>query len=513
MQDNRTQFQRFATRKAQLEAQYNSAYFAKQHKKGKLTARERIDILFDKDTFEEIDAFVKPAGDINTATYGDGVICGHGRINGRKVFAFAQDFTFMGGSLGSVHAQKIMKVQDMALSMGHPIIGLIDSGGARIQEGVASLAGYAGIFHRNVKSSGIIPQISVILGPAAGGAVYSPALTDFIFMCRHTSYMFVTGPDVVKEVLNEDTTFEKLGGADIHGTQSGVAQFIYDDEEHTLLGVRKLLQYLPSNNIELPPHSEQPSTAPENPDKLSIIIPEEANIPYDMLDIIKNLIDKNSFNEISELFAENIITGFARLNGKVIGIVANQPKILAGVLDINSAEKAARFVRFCDAFNVPILVLEDVPGFLPGSNQEHAGIIRRGAKLLYAFSEATVPKITVIVRKAYGGAYIVMNSKNMGGDFNFAWPTAEIAVMGPDGAVKILHNKQLAQAEKPEELKAKLVSEYKENIANPYIADEKGYIDEVIDPADTRAKLISAFDALENKHMEKSAKKHGNIPL
>ena len=513
MKDNRIPFQKYASRQELLATQYSKEYFSKQHKKGKLTAKERIEILFDEESFEEIDAFVKPAGNITTNVYGDGVICGHGKINGRKVFAFAQDFTFMGGSLGTVHAAKIMKVQDMALSMGHPIIGLIDSGGARIQEGIASLAGYAGIFHRNVKSSGIIPQISVILGPAAGGAVYSPALTDFIFMTRHTSYMFVTGPGIVKEVLNEDVTSEALGGADIHGSKSGVANFVYDDEENTLLGVRKLLQFLPSNNVDFPPIPSQEAIAPDNPQKLGIIIPEEANIPYDMLDIVRNLTDKNSFFEISENFARNIIIGFARLQNKVIGIVANQPKVLAGVLDINSAEKAARFVRFCDAFNIPLLVLEDVPGFLPGSNQEHSGIIRRGAKLLYAFSEASVPKITVIVRKSYGGAYIVMNSKNMGGDFNFAWPTAEIAVMGPEGAVKILHKKELDQSENADELKAKLISDYKENIANPYIADEKGYIDEVIEPANTRKKLISAFEALENKYMEKSAKKHGNIPL
>ena len=513
MKDNRIQFQKYAARNEQLAAQYDKAYFEKQHKKGKLTARERVEILFDEDSFEEIDAFVKPAGNIVTDIYGDGLICGHGKINGRKVFAYAQDFTFMGGSLGSVHAEKIMKVQDMALSMGHPIIGLIDSGGARIQDGVASLAGYAGIFHRNVKASGVIPQISVILGPAAGGAVYSPALTDFIFMCRHTAYMFVTGPSVVKEVLNEEISSENLGGADIHGSKSGVAQFVYDDEEHTLLGVRKLLQYLPSNNVDLPPLSKQEAVAPENPANLSLLIPEEANIPYDMLNILKNIVDRNSFFEVAENFAANIIIGFARLQNKVIGIVANQPKVLAGVLDINSSEKAARFVRFCDAFNMPILVLEDVPGFLPGSHQEHAGVIRCGAKLLYAFSEASVPKITVIVRKAYGGAYIVMNSKNMGGDFNFAWPTAEIAVMGPEGAVKILNRKELSESKDPEALKLKLISEYKENIANPYIADEKGYIDEVIDPIHTRKKLISAFETLENKFMEKNAKKHGNMPL
>ncbi len=514
MKDNRTAFKRYHERNEKLLAQYDEKYEERQHVKGKLTARERIRLLFDQDTFEELDAFVRSRADGDKpGAYGDGVICGHGRINGRKVFAYAQDFNFMGGSLGSAHAAKIMKVQDMARKMGHPIIGLIDSGGARIQEGIASLSGYAGIFLRNIRSSGIIPQISVILGPAAGGAVYSPALTDFIFMSRHTSYMFVTGPEVVREVLNETISFEQLGGADTHGSKSGVAHFVYDDEEQTLLGVRKLLQYLPSNNVELPPLGKEEAVAPERPEKLRLIIPDESLRPYDMYDVIDNLLDQDSMMEISESFAPNMITCFGRLNNRVIGVVANQPRVLAGVLDVNSSVKAARFVRFCDAFNIPLLVLEDVPGFLPGSEQEHAGLIRHGAKLLYAFGEASVPKITVITRKAYGGAYIVMNSKNMGGDFNFAWPTAEVAVMGPEGAIKILKKKELAAAEDPEKLKQQLIREYRDTTANPYIADEYGFIDEVIDPALTRQKLITAFDLLQNKYLEKLPRKHGNMPL
>jgi acetyl-CoA carboxylase carboxyltransferase component len=514
MQDNRPAFIRFNQRNEKLAEQYNEKYYERQHAKGKLTARERIEILFDKDSFEELDAFVRPRDMADQpGAYGDGLICGHGRINGRKVFAYAQDFNFMGGSLGSAHAAKIAKVQDMARKMGHPIVGLIDSGGARIQEGIASLNGYGGIFLRNIQSSGIIPQISVILGPAAGGATYSPSLTDFIFMTRFTAQMFVTGPNVVKEVLNENISAEQLGGADVHSTKSGVAHFVYDDEEHTLLGVRKLLQYLPSNNVELAPIGNEPAIEPDKPEYLRLIIPDESFRPYDMLDIISNIIDQDSLFEVAELFAANIITAFARLNNQTIGIVANQPKVLAGTLDANSAVKAARFVRFCDVFNIPLLVLEDVPGFLPGSEQEHIGLIRHGAKLLYAFGEATVPKITVIVRKAYGGAYIVMNSKNMGGDFNFAWPTAEIAVMGPESAVKILHHRALEASGNPDRLKQQLITEYREQVANPYIADELGYIDEVIDPAATRKKLITAFDLLRNKYIEKSPRKHGNVPL
>jgi propionyl-CoA carboxylase beta chain len=488
----------------------------KQHAKGKLSARERLELLFDKGTFEEFDAFVKPATTAFGKTvkeYGDGVITGHGKINGRIVFAYAQDFSVMGGSLGTVHADKIVKVQEMALKTGAPIIGLIDSGGARIQEGVASLAGYAKIFLRNVNASGVIPQISVIMGPAAGGAVYSPALTDFIFMTNKTSYMFVTGPNVVKEVLNEDVTFDELGGAEVHSKISGVANFIFDDEENTILGVKRLLSYIPSNNLENPPFIDLGDKPDRIEEKLREIVPDDPNKPYDIKEVIELIVDQGKFLEVSENFAQSIVVGFARLNNKTIGIVANQPKILAGTLDINSSMKAARFVRFCDSFNIPLLILEDVPGFLPGIDQEHNGIIKHGAKLLYAFCEATVPKVTVILRKSYGGAYIVMNSKNTGGDFNFAWPSAEIAVMGPEGAVAVLYRKELEESEDPVKFKKDYAAKYREEMANPYIANEKGFIDEVIDPAYTRIKLINAFEILENKHIQTPERKHGNIPL
>ncbi|MCK5134405.1 MAG: acyl-CoA carboxylase subunit beta [Bacteroidales bacterium] len=512
-------FARFLDRQQVYDNQHDAGAAGKQHAKGKLTAWERLDILFDEDTFEEIDAYVTADrtdtgfGKVKQA-FGDGVNIGHGLIRGRLVFAYAQDFTVMGGSLGSVHAAKIMKIQDMALKMGAPMIGLIDSGGARIQEGVASLAGYAGIFYRNVQSSGVIPQISVILGPAAGGAVYSPAITDFVFMTNQTSYMFVTGPNVVKEVLNEDVTFNDLGGAGIHSKKSGVAHMVHEDEENTLLGVRQILSYLPSNNMENPPEMElSEDETKDMEEKLRDIVPDDANKPYDVKEVINLLVDKRSFYEISENYAQNLVIGFARLNGKVIGIVANQPKVLAGTLDINSSTKGARFIRFCDAFNVSLLILEDVPGFLPGIDQEHDGIIRHGAKMLYAFADSTVPRITVILRKSYGGAYCVMNSKNLGGDFNFAWPTAEIAVMGPEGAVAIIYRKELEASEDPVAMKKELVARYRTEIANPYIADERGFIDEVIDPAFTRQKLIRAFEALENKFMNNPARKHGNIPL
>jgi propionyl-CoA carboxylase beta chain len=511
-------YKAFLEREQALQNQYSQERTKKQHSKGKLTAQERLDLLFDSDTFEEIDAFVTPENqglDFGTveSSYGDGVITGHGKVNGRLVFAYAQDFTIMGGSLGIVHARKIAKIQDMALKMGAPIISLMDSGGARIQEGIASLSGYATIFQNIIQSSGIIPQIAVILGPAAGGAVYAPALMDFVFMTNHTSYMFVTGPNVVKEVLNEDVTSEELGGATVHAKKSGVANFVYDDEENTILGLKKFLTYLPSNNVENPPFLAEESITPELNDKLLDIVPDDPNKAYDVIEVINNIVDRNTFFEVSELFAPNLVVGFARLNGKTIGIVANQPKVLAGVLDINSSTKGARFVRFCDAFNIPILTLEDVPGFLPGMDQEHLGIIRHGAKLLYAFSEATVPKITVILRKSYGGAYIVMNSKNLGGDFNYAWPTAEIAVMGPEGAVAILFKRELAASDDPVKMKADLVKQYREKVANPYVADQKGFIDEVIDPSVTRKKLISAFDALSNKWVKVPSRKHGNIPL
>jgi acetyl-CoA carboxylase carboxyltransferase component len=511
-------FKAFVDRQEALNKQYSSKNAEKQHSKGKLTARERINLLFDSGTFEEIDAFVTPAsqpvefGKIEI-TYGDGVIVGHGKINGRLIFAFAQDFTIMGGSLGLVHSKKITKIQEMALKMGAPIIGLMDSGGARIQEGVASLSGYASIFHNIISSSGIIPQISVIMGPAAGGAVYSPALTDFVFMVNHTSYMFVTGPNVVKEVLNEDVTSDGLGGAEIHARKSGVAHMIYDDEENTILALKKFLSYLPSNNVENPPFVADDGSISDCNVKLRDIVPDDPNKAYDVRDVINQVVDKNSFFEISELFGASLVIGFGRLRGKTTGIVANQPKVLAGVLDIDSSVKGARFIRFCDAFNIPILTFEDVPGFLPGVDQEHAGIIRHGAKLLFAYSEATVPKITIILRKAYGGAFIVMNSKFLGGDFSFAWPSAEIAVMGPDGAVAILYRKELAESGNPVELKKELVKKYRDKIANPFIADESGYIDEVIDPAMTRKKVLSAFEALSNKWVKVPARKHGNMPL
>ena len=511
-------YKAFLERQEALKKQYSQKNAEKQHAKGKLTARERIGLLFDEGTFEEIDAFVTPAnqpvefGKVER-TYGDGVIVGHGKVNSRLVFAYAQDFTIMGGSLGYIHAKKISKIQEMALKMGSPIVGMMDSGGARIQEGVASLSGYASIFHNIISSSGIIPQISVIMGPAAGGAVYSPALTDFVFMVNHTSYMFVTGPNVVKEVLNEDVTSDDLGGAVIHASKSGVAHMIYDDEENTILALKKFLSYLPSNNVENPPAVADDNSTPDVNQKLRDIVPDDPNKAYDVKEIIHQITDKNSFFETAELFAPNLVTGFARLKGKTIGIVANQPKVLAGVLDINSSTKGARFIRFCDAFNIPILTLEDVPGFLPGVDQEHAGIIRHGAKLLFAYSEATVPRITIILRKAYGGAFIVMNSKSLGGDFSFAWPTAEIAVMGPDGAVAILYRKELAESKNPAELKKELVKKYRDKIANPFIADELGYIDEVIDPAVTRQKIISAFSALSNKWVKVPSRKHGNMPL
>jgi propionyl-CoA carboxylase beta chain len=511
-------FKTFLERQEALKKQYGPKQAEKQHIKGKLTAQERLILLFDKGTFEEIDAFVTPAaipvefGKVEKS-YGDGVIVGHGKINGRLVFAYAQDFTIMGGSLGLVHSKKISKIQEMALKMGAPIIGMMDSGGARIQEGVASLSGYASIFHNIIQSSGIIPQISVIMGPAAGGAVYSPALTDFTFMVNHTSFMFVTGPNVVKEVLNEDVTFEGLGGAEVHARKSGVAQMIYDDEENTILALKKFLAYLPSNNVENPPVVPDDGSIPDYNEKLRDIVPDDPNKAYDVKDVINNVVDRNSFYETAELFAPSIVTGFARLKGKTIGVVANQPKVLAGVLDIDSSTKGARFIRFCDAFNIPLLTFEDVPGFLPGVDQEHNGIIRHGAKLLFAYSEATVPRITIILRKAYGGAYIVMNSKNLGGDFSFAWPSAEIAVMGPDGAVAILYRKELAESENPAELKKELVKKYRDKVANPFIADELGYIDEVIDPAVTRKKLIAAFEALNNKWVKVPARKHGNMPL
>jgi len=488
-----------------------------QHDKGKLTARERIELLVDEGSFDEIDAFVKHrATDFGLDKQhfpGDGVVTGFAKIDGRPIALFSQDFTVFGGSLSETHAEKIVKIMNMAMKAGIPVIGLNDSGGARIQEGVVSLGGYADIFLLNTLASGVIPQISVVLGPCAGGAVYSPAITDFIFMVKNTSYMFVTGPNVVKTVTHEDVTFEDLGGAETHATKSGVAHFIYDNEVETLLNVRKLMSYIPLNYRDKPPEFELDETTVKLEPKLDKIIPANPNKPYDMKDIIKLLVDDNDFFEVHKFYAENIICGFARIGGISIGIIANQPSALAGVLDINASVKAARFVRFCDAFGISILVLEDVPGFLPGTEQEWNGIIRNGAKLLFAFSEATVPKVTVITRKAYGGAYDVMNSKHIRGDFNFAWPSAEIAVMGPKGAVEIIFKKEISAAKDPEKELDKKINEYREKFANPYIAAERGFVDDVILPSETRIKLINAFNLLRTKVDTNPKKKHSNIPL
>lgn len=511
---NGRNFQKLQKRREKLNAQIEQG-IKKQHSRGKLSARERIELLYDQGTFQEIDTFVHSPefNDQEEKNYGDGVIVGSGKIKGRIVFVYAQDFSVMGGSLGKPHAKKIVKVMKMALKMGAPIVGLVDSGGARIQDGVASLAGYGDIFHLNVKASGVIPQISVIMGPAAGGAVYSPAMTDFIFMTNKTAYMFITGPNVVKEVLNEDVTFEDLGGAKMHAEKSGVVNFVYEDDENTIRGVRKLLSYLPSNNLNNPPVNNPERSVNILRQKLYDIVPEDTNKPYDVVDVINLIADRDSFFEVSEKYAQNLVVGFARLEGKVIGIVANQPKIIAGTLDIDASLKGARFVRFCDSFNIPLLVLEDVPGFLPGLNQEQNGIIKHGAKLLFAFSEATVPKITVILRKAYGGAYVVMNCPNIGADFTYAWPIAEIAVMGPEGAVSIINRKELEKAEDKVKFKKEMAAKYRDEIANPFVADELGYIDEVINPIETREKLINSFELLENKFISIPNKKHNNIPL
>ncbi len=488
-----------------------------QHKKGRLTARERIDLLLDKGSFREVDAFVQHRThdfDLDRQKFmSDSVVTGWGTVEGRLVYVFSQDFTVFGGSLGEVHAEKVCKIMDMAMKNGAPVIGLNDSGGARIQEGVVSLAGYADIFLRNTLASGVIPQISAIMGPCAGGAVYSPALTDFIFMTRNTSYMFVTGPDVVKAVTHEEVTQEELGGASVHSEKSGVCHVAADSEADTLYLIRKLLGFLPQNNMEDPPFMPGGDDPLRMDESLDTIIPDDPNKPYDIKEVIRMIVDNGQFFEIHENYAQNIVVGFSRLGGHSIGIIANQPAVLAGVLDIDASEKAARFVRFCDAFNIPILTLEDVPGFLPGTNQEHHGIIRSGAKLLYAYCEATVPKLTVITRKAYGGAYDVMSSKHIRGDFNVAWPSAEIAVMGPDGAVNIIFRKELEKAKDPVQRKAELVAEYREKFASPYVAAERGYIDDVIEPKETRPRLINALEMLSNKRDANPAKKHGNIPL
>ena len=488
----------------------------RQHEKGKLLARERLAILLDPDSFHELDLLARHrahSAGLEEHPYTDGVITGWGTIDGRKVFVFSQDFTVFGGALGEVFAEKIHKLMDLALKVGAPLIGLNDGAGARIQEGVVSLASYGGIFHRNVQASGVIPQISVILGPCAGGAVYSPAMTDFIFMVRETSHMFITGPDVVKTVTGEDVTLEELGGAMSHASKSGVATFVSADEQSCLQDVRFLLSFLPQNNITEPPVGEVTDDPTRLCESLRTILPPSANQPYDMKKVITEVMDDGEFFEYFPHWAKSIVCGFSRLNGQSVGIVGNQPMILAGVLDIESSEKAARFVRTCDAFNIPIITFVDVPGFLPGVDQEYGGIIRHGAKLLYAYCESTVPRIQVITRKAYGGAYVVMNSKSIGADLAYAWPTAELAVMGPQGAVEIVYRRELQNAADPVTRRAELVQEYTEKYSNPYAAAERGYIDDVIDPAETRIKLIAGLSMLQSKREELPRRKHGNMPL
>jgi propionyl-CoA carboxylase beta chain len=514
----------FAEKLAQLEELRYEAIHAgseaavsKQHARGKLTARERLERLLDPGSFQELDAFVRHrTTDFemqHSRPYGDAVVTGHGTIDGRRVCVFSQDFTVFGGSLGEVMSEKICKVMDLAAKIGCPMIGINDSGGARIQEGVVSLGGYAEVFWRNVQCSGVIPQISLVMGPCAGGAVYSPAITDFIFMVKETSHMFITGPEVIKTVTGEEVGFEELGGAMSHSSRSGVAHFASDDEAQCLQDARYLLSFLPQNNLETPPRS-RPADDPARMDpELDGVIPDSPNKPYDMRDVIGHVVDEQEFLEVHEHYARNIVCGLARLDGHVIGVVGNQPSQLAGVLDIDSSSKAARFIRFCDAFNIPIVTFCDVPGFLPGTTQEWGGIIRHGAKLLYAYAEATVPKITVITRKAYGGAYDVMGSKHVRTDMNFAWPTAEVAVMGPEGAVNITYRREIAASPNPEERRRRLIEDYKAHFANPYIAAERGYIDDVIIPHETRPKLIAALQTLQTKRQPGPRRKHGNIPL
>ncbi|MDR2561193.1 MAG: acyl-CoA carboxylase subunit beta [Holophagales bacterium] len=488
-----------------------------QHAKGKMTARERIETLLDKGSFVEIGAFVthrsSDLGSDKKANLGDSVVTGWGTIDGRTVCVFSQDFTVLGGSLGEAHAEKICKVLDLAMKNGHPVIGLNDSGGARIQEGVVALGAYADIFLRNSLSSGVIPQISAIMGPCAGGAVYSPALTDFIFMVKKTSHMFITGPEVVKSVTHEEVSMDTLGGADVHASKSGVAHFACEDEAECLEAVRELFSYLPSNNMEDPPTVDTGDDPDRRDESLNTLVPDDPRKAYDMREAINKVVDGGDFFEVHSGYAQNIIVGFARLGGQSVGIVANQPMALAGVLDINASVKGARFVRFCDAFNIPIITFEDVPGFLPGVNQEHGGIILHGAKLLYAFCEATVPKLTVITRKAYGGAYDVMSSKHIRGDYNVAWPTAEIAVMGPDGAVNIIYKKDIHDAADPAAKREELIKHYKETFANPYVAASHGYVDDVIEPADTRRMLITALKAVKTKRDSNPPRKHCTMPL
>ncbi|MEE2884316.1 MAG: acyl-CoA carboxylase subunit beta [Chloroflexota bacterium] len=505
-------------RRAAAEEGGGSSRIESQHKRGKQTARERISMLLDEGTFQELDTFVTARANEfqqngQNSHPGDAVVTGYGNVNGRLTFVYAQDFTVLGGSLSSAVADKICKVMDLAASNGAPIVGLIDSGGARIQEGVDSLSGYSNIFLRNVRSSGIIPQISVVMGPAAGGATYSPALTDFIAMVKGTGQMYITGPEVIKAVTGEQVSMEDLGGADIHTQKSGVAHLAYDSEETCLTEIRRLLAFLPQNNLEEPPLSENNTSDLTPLPELANIVPDDPNQSYDMLDIIKLVVDNEDFMEIHQDFAPNIVVGFSKFGGKTVGIVANQPNHFAGILDIDSSSKAARFVRFCDAFNIPVVTFIDVPGFMPGTAQEYGGIIRHGAKLIFAYAEATVPKISVLIRKAYGGAYIVMSSKNLNGDVNLSWPTGEVAVMGAEGAVNIIHRSQIKQSSNPDELRNQLVSEYKDHLMNPYVAASRGMIDDVIDPTETRIKIISSLRMLENKREILAPKKHGSIPL
>jgi len=510
-------FEEYRRLKESIRNSGGEARIEQQHSKGKLTARERISMLMDPGTFEEVGTFVTHRSNsfgIGDKKFpGDSVVTGYGKINGRTAYIYSQDFTVFGGSLSEVTAEKICKVMDLAMRDGAPVIGIADSGGARIQEGVVSLAGYGEIFMRNTLASGVVPQISAILGPSAGGAVYSPAITDFTLMVRGISQMFITGPEVVKEVTGEDVTQEELGGADSHAGQSGVSHFTLQSEEECMDTIRQLLGYLPQNNLDDPPVSEQDDDPDRMEEALRTIVPDDSSRAYDMLEVIGHVVDNGEFLNVQRDFAPNIIIGYAHLGGRSVGIVAQQPSYMAGVIDIHASVKAARFVRFCDAFNIPIITFVDVPGYMPGTDQEHRGIIRHGAKLLYAYAEATVPKLTVVTRKAYGGAYIVMGSKHLRADVNFAWPTAEIAVMGPEAAVKIIHRQKIAEAENPDAVREELTREYSEALANPYQAAERGYIDDVIDPAETRPKLIRALDSLQNKRDSLPPKKHGNIPL
>lgn len=504
-------------KKAKILAGGGTKRIEKQHASGKLTARERLDILFDEGSFVELDAFVKHRctnfGMEEVDAPAEGVVIGYGKVDGRLVYAYSQDFTVVGGSLGEMHAAKIVKAMDNALKMGAPIVGLNDSGGARIQEAVDALSGYGKIFYRNTLASGVIPQITAIMGPCAGGAVYSPALTDFIFMVNQTSQMFITGPQVIKTVTGEEVTAEALGGAMTHNSVSGVAQFMSDNDEACILEIRRLLSFLPSNNMETAPEYLCEGDLSALDESLNTIIPENPNKPYDMFDVIRALVDEGDYMEYQPHFAKNIITCLARLNGKTVGIIANQPKVNAGCLDVNASDKSARFIRTCDAFNIPLLNLVDVPGFLPGTTQEYGGIIRHGAKMLYAYSEATVPKLTMITRKAYGGAYLAMCSKDLGADMVLAWPSAEIAVMGPQGAANIIFRGEIQSSENPVETRARVIQEYTDEFATPYKAAERGFVDDVIEPAQTRARLIDAFDMLASKREIRPSKKHGNIPL